>query len=178
MLDIKEYIDEDEHIVWSEKPNVIRAINKLEFTIPIIFGLVFIISGMNFMEVFYNGFHPEVFRFDMIVPILFIAMGIYIFLSSKSKYSNTTYYVTNKNVIIMRQGKKAEVRKRDIEELVKSNIEVIKNGQNQGHIIFEEDVYKLYKSGGAKRRKKIKEGFELLAINNVLDVYNTIISLK
>ncbi len=163
------------------KPNLSVSINRMEYLIPVLFGLVFLGFGLRMTGILEYGFHFAIYQIAILIPLIFpcifIGIGLYAYILNIKENINTSYYITNKNLIILVKNRKLSIRKRRINTIVSGNMDLVEKKNASGNIIFEEALYSTNGVGTYKRVERSKEGFVFLGIDKVLDVYNIIRSL-
>lgn len=174
---VETYLDQDEHVIWTEKPKLRLIANKMEDLVPFLFATIIFIFGIRMSKIFEYGFHFRLYELPKPMPLItfiFMELSSYAYAIQVVKEINTTYYITNKNLIITIKDRTLNVRKRSIENIIGGNMDLLERKNGSGNIIFEENLYTSHGAGSHKQVEKTKYGFAFLEIERVADVYKMI----
>ena len=180
-------LEQGEEILWYEKPNIklfhICDIILIPFQL-LVFGSIMYFSSLFILK-------QHIFSIEFVFILVFFLLSVYgVFGRTIGKVitqSKTTYYLTNKRAIIVKNLKKTVIRSKYFNSMKMINYKVKKNGRSRVVFDFSPLLTPLYANSGNSAEKfmsgaslygQLPPAFYNLNAEDAEEVYNLALELR
>lgn len=182
-MEIENYLEEDEIIIWSGKPNMPQAFDRVYYGLIIFSSILGLVAGSILFLKFGIISWNQGYKLPALLPIIMgILPSIVLFFLRRhdiKKLKNTSYYLSNTSVIVINEiARKNKFRRKHIKSFILEDIKIKERKNGFGNIIFEKDVYQSHNSCSGHQLYKIRDGYYFMGIENVKYVYDLFLNCR